>query len=162
MSLPREILLGKMPQRALRAEAILLIGKFAAKRYLRAAFPDAFNTRLKPAQAAIQKILKRSGELLEGIYLRLKTDEELAEGTDYTLIMRTTVLSETKADAERFSAAQKATAALISEMNKCSGIVIVEGDCVGEADFTLAHLREFSRWDYDYLTVRQEQRKPAV
>ena len=60
-----------------------LIAEWLAKRYIRAAFPTAFDQRWRATSRAWQTLLKKHSEWIQGVYLRLSTLDEFPEGTPY-------------------------------------------------------------------------------
>jgi hypothetical protein len=134
-----------------------VLTKWTAKRYTRAAFPTNFNERCRPVMGRINKKLKKGGDLLTGIFLRLNTLEELPAGEDYQVILRVTARSEDLDDIENNDAAISLVTDIEIALNRCEGIEVVDAALVPEDDFTLADLREVRRWDYDYLSFGGEE-----
>ncbi len=62
---------GPCTLRSIDADDVDMIAGWLAKRYTRAAFPDAFNDRLIPAHKNIDKAIKKSGEFITGHLLGL-------------------------------------------------------------------------------------------
>ena len=82
-SIPREHLAIEAPNRFLGDKARRLIAEWLAKRYIRAAFPTAFDQRWRAAMKAWVSLLETHSRWLQGIYLRLNTLDELAEDCPY-------------------------------------------------------------------------------
>ncbi|TDI45839.1 MAG: hypothetical protein E2P02_06405 [Acidobacteria bacterium] len=78
-TIPRGLLLQEAPAGCLRDKERRLI----AKRYIRAAFPTAFDLRWRTKLKDWQKLLKKNSEWLQDVYLRMSTLDELPEGTPY-------------------------------------------------------------------------------
>ena len=81
--IPRELLLGEGPQGQLADKERRLVAEWLAKRYIRAAFPTAFDLRWRTKMKTWQRLLRRYSEWLQGVYLRLNTLAELPEGAPY-------------------------------------------------------------------------------
>ena len=81
--IPRELLLQEVPQGQLADKERRLIAEWLAKRYIRAAFPTAFDLRWRTKMRPWQRLLRRHSEWLQGVYLRLNTLAELPEGAPY-------------------------------------------------------------------------------
>ena len=66
-------------------DEIKAIKNWLVYRYLRSAFPDAFNDRIRQQKNELKKLLKKEGtQYLSGIYLHV-TDEELQDGKPYAI-----------------------------------------------------------------------------
>ena len=81
--IPRELLIGEMPQGQLADRERRLVAEWLAKRYIRAAFPTAFDRRWRAKTKTWQRLLRRYSEWLQGVYLRLNTLSELPEDAPY-------------------------------------------------------------------------------
>ena len=156
---PRACLLGHMPRDlTLNEYDIRTIIRWTANRYLRSAFPDAFNERLtadKRSMRRIETALKRDGSVITGIFLRVDPPEEIALGERYQVIMRMTAREDVFEQPEIAARALELTESIRQEFDSINGIEIVDYELVSEANFTLADLRVTLRWDYDYLSYRE-------
>ncbi len=151
--LPRERILENVPVAHVRLEKGTgsLLSKWIAKRYTRAAFPDAFNKRYKPDQKKIRGILKASEELLSGIYILMEADEKPDEES-YKIVLRVTMPDSVYAVAAQKENAEKCMAKLAHVMDSAPGISVAEYDIVAEQDFSLTDVAMFKRWDFDDLS----------
>ena len=82
-SVPRELLLEGEPRLTLPYRERRLVAEWLAKRYIRAAFPSAFDERWRGNLRAWQKLLQRWSEWVQGVYLRLSTLAELGDDDPY-------------------------------------------------------------------------------
>jgi len=82
-TVPRHILMQEAPMGCLPDKERRLVAEWLAKRYIRAAFPTAFDLRWRAKLKDWQKLLKRHSEWLQGVYLRVSTLAELPDGTPY-------------------------------------------------------------------------------
>lgn len=155
---PRECLLGHVPQELnLGEDLIRTIIRWTANRYLRSAFPDAFNERLAVARKSMRKIeaaLKRDGALITGIFLWVDPPEEIATQEQYRIIMRLTAKEEVLEQTATETRALALTETIRQEFDGIDGVEITDYQLVSEADFSLADMRTMLRWDYDYLSYR--------
>jgi hypothetical protein len=155
---PRQSLLGYVPRQLnLEENLIRTVIWWTANRYLRSAFPDAFNERLALAKKSMKKIeaaLKRDGALITGIFLWVDPPEEIATAVQYRVIMRLTAKEEVFEQPETETRALELTETVQQEFDRIDGIEIVDYQLVSEADFSLADMRTMLRWDYDYLSYR--------
>jgi hypothetical protein len=154
----RECLLGHVPQELnLGEDLIRTIIRWTANRYLRSAFPDAFNERLAAARKSMRRIetaLKRDGGLITGIFLWVDPSEEITPEEHYRIIMRLTAKEEVLEQPATEAAALALTETIGQEFEGINGVEIVDYQLVSEADFSLADMRTMLRWDYDYLSYR--------
>jgi hypothetical protein len=126
--------------RRIDAGDVDMMAEWLAKRHTRAAFPDAFNDRLIPAHKKIDKVLKKSGEFITGIFLALSSWDELPIESKYKVILRATAQ---KGDL-KVAGVEKDLAAVVVKLvqatNTCKGIAVIDGALVSEAEFTLDDL----------------------
>jgi hypothetical protein len=127
-----------------------LLCEWVAKRYVRAAFPDAFNERAQAAHRTIEKALKRGGEHVTGLFLMIEPDDECASGQDYRIILRVTARAATLADETIEVTLVRLAKAIADALAACDGVLVEDHQLVSEAEFTLEDLRFFKRWDWDY------------
>jgi hypothetical protein len=151
--LPREQILENGPDRLtyLEKETSSLLSKWIAKRYIRAAFPDAFNKRYKPDKKKIRSILKDSEELLTGIYILMEDDEKPDE-EDYKIVLRATMQNSVFEVSGQKEVAENCIVKVAQVMNAASGISVVDYDIVAEQEFSLTDVANFKRWDFDDLS----------
>ena len=133
-----------------------LLCEWVAKRYVRAAFPDAFNERAQAAHRKIEKALKRGGEHVTGLFLMINPDDECASGHDYRIILRVTARTTSLADEAVEATLVRLAKALADALASCDGVLVEDHQLVSEAEFTLEDLRFFKRWDWDYRSLSGE------
>jgi hypothetical protein len=157
-SAPRTCLLNRIPQEPPLGEDLTrMIVNWTAKRYTRSAFPDAFNERLEASKRQMAKIrdaLKREGTVISGIFLQVDPPDEIEPNEIYRIILRLTVREE---DLERPGVEDQAIAladVIRKAFAQIDGIEVEDCRFVSEADFSIADLRTAMRWDYDYLSFR--------
>lgn len=155
---PRTCLLNHLPRALnLSGDDIRMIVMWTANRYLRSAFPDAFNERLAAAKKTMKRIeaaFRRDGALITGIFLRVDPPEELHLELVYNVIMRLTARENVFDDEDMETRALELTETIRRELDSIDGIEIVDYALVSESVFSLADLRVMRRWDYDYLSYR--------
>ena len=153
-TLDRRLLLDKEPDStvALEANTIRMLANWVAKRYTRAGFPDAFNSRCKRLLSQIPKVQRADGHLITGIFLRLSTDQELPSNENYQVILRATAPPEVLRDPEQEKACMKLVDAIAEALDGCEGVQVLDHELVSEEDFSLVDLRETMRWDFEFLS----------
>ncbi len=149
---PRSLLEDHKPHDTIRVgrDERRLLCEWVAKRYIRAAFPDAFNERAQAAYRKVEKELKRSGEHVTGLFLMIDPDEERAPEDSYRVVLRVVARSEALSDEKAEVTLVRVAKAIADALTSCEGIVVEDHQLVSEAEFTLEDLRFFKRWDWDY------------
>lgn len=143
--------------RTLDPENIKRLCRWISQRYVRAAFPDEFNRRIKQTLDKLEdKKLKKKGDVLSGIYMLLDSDDELTKGEKYGIIVWATMKSGDYEDSEKRRTAQELVDAIEAALSGCDGIEIKDVHLKSEQQVTLDDLRLLKRWDYDSLSLRRE------
>ena len=135
---------------------LMCLVNWLVQRYKRSAFPDAFNDRCRTHRKAIEKVLKKHGADLSGIYINLDVWHEIDEGDDYRVNLVATARQSVFDDMERNGPAYSAVEEIENALNECDGIEVVEAQLVSEADFSLKDLRQVQKWTWDHLSLREE------
>ncbi len=78
---PRQLLASLVPDDSVSVsdDAVAILQRWLVNRVIRTAFPDAFNDRTKKARQKLEKLLKKGGEPLLGLYINLTPWEEVPE-----------------------------------------------------------------------------------
>lgn len=154
---PREWLAAASPVGQLDAKRRQVAAEWLAKRYLRAAFPGAFDDRWRSRMKEWIKLLRGHSESIQGVYLRLSTLDELPVGTPYSCELmivtpesvrggdgwekrRETIESEVRAFWESFG----------------SGILCEEVQVSGEDEITLLDISVYQRFDADWVSFEDD------
>lgn len=135
---------------AITGDALHVLVDWIAKRYTRAAFPDAFNDRLAKSNKKIEKELKKNGELITGLFLAIVPNDECAADESYKVGLRVTATPKTLTDPDNELALLRTTKLIAEAIAACNGLDVVDYALVSEASFSLADLQYFRRWDWDY------------
>jgi len=106
----REILLNCAPdpERSCPSQTIRQISNWLSRRYVRAAFPDAFNSRIGSSLKAIRRPLKSAGEYITAVFVAMESWEELAEDEPYRITITMTMKDDDFDDPKKRQAAQGA------------------------------------------------------
>jgi hypothetical protein len=129
--------------------------RWLSNRYARAAFPDTFNERFRHAGGAVTRLLKRNGTNLSGIYL-LIDGRELPDGESYDVVLVATMLEDEFNDGSLRSTCAEVLGRVAAAVDECPGISVIEFMLKSERDVSLSDLRELRRWDYDSLSLRDD------
>jgi hypothetical protein len=156
-SMPRELLASEAPHRVLDDKTRRLIAEWLAKRYIRAAFPTAFDARWRSKMKDWTGLLEAQSQWVQGIYLRLSTQAELGNDTPYKVHLIVAV-----------PAAMTKNAAWAKKKSELESIV--EGfwgkfapgiECVGvevtpTSELTLAEIEKYQRFDADWVSFADD------
>ncbi len=150
---PRDALVQEPPARHLPDKERRLIAEWLAKRYIRAAFPTAFDLRWRIKLKDWQKLLKAHSEWIQGIYLRLSTLDELPNGTPYMCHLIVAVPHAKRAGSawpKKREELEKAIEAFWNQFKpgiECAGV-----EPLGTDEITLADIELYQRFDADWVS----------
>ena len=159
--IPKEALAAAAVERQLRLEqeGAGLLRRWIAKRYTRAAFPDAFNVRLDAVDRRLESLFKSAeGQIITGVFLDVP-DEEFDEERPYEIAVRISAQSDAWDSEDSRVALNRFEERLSSIIDDCDGILLVDDDIdtMPESHLTLADLRKYSRLDRDYRSLPQRE-----
>lgn len=153
---PRERLDSLRPDaaRKLAHQDIRMLAKWLASRYLRVAYPDTFNDRLRPIRNDLAKFWKGNRGRLRAVFCEFGSTEELPVGEAYEVEF---VLVHPRAmPADEATKLKKSFEDLFES---CEGVE-VSAKVMADIDFSLAHLDRYSRWDLDHLSLANPEQHP--
>jgi len=155
---PREILLDCAPDPKLSCTplAIRQISDWLARRYVRVAFPDAFNNRIGRSEKPIRRALKSAGRYITAVFVAMESWAELAEDEPYRIMITMTMKDDDFNNPTKRRAAQGALDRLEEKLGTCDGIEIIEASLANEQEVSLADRRLMHRFDFDDLSFRDE------
>lgn len=154
-AIPRDQLANADPVGVMADAELQTLRRWLSNRYARSAFPDAFNERFRSASRSVTKILKQDGERISGIYL-LVDGRELADPDLYEVVLIATMLDSDFDDAAMRRACAEVLGLLEVALDGCDGISVIDCSLRSERELSLSDLRELRRWDYDSLSIRDE------
>ena len=130
--------------------------KWIVYRYIRSAFPDTFNSRIRGTKSKLKGLLKKEGtQYLSGIYLRI-TDDELPDDVPYEIELLGAMTKADYSDEMKRGFAVKHIADIEAILGGCEGID-VSSECRSEEEISLDMMRSFRRFtDYDYMSYDSE------
>ena len=136
-----------------------LLAKWLAKRYVRPAFPDAFNGRLRMVRAKLEALSKKAeGKHVTAILMMLDTEEELADDVAYHVVVWLACRSNSVGEPKIRVGLERYAQAFAEVMASCGGINVAEYEVKPHVDITLEDLDAMKRFDFDY---RSEAPKPG-
>jgi hypothetical protein len=142
---------------SLTAHLTTLVTHWISKRYIRPAFPDAFNTRLQTAQRDIRRALENGHQLFRYLLIHVEPMSELAADETYYLSILGIMVKEDYENAERREQCQRVINQLEGDVEACANVSVK--DCeLQSADSTPISVLDYYRpWDFDYLSVRDSE-----
>ena len=156
-TVPRDLLLKQPPAYHLEKKQRRLVAEWLAKRYIRAAFPSAFDSRWRTKQRNWRKILKRYSEWLQAVYMQISTLDELPERIPYVCDLLLAVPVE-KRDAEHWH--EKRTEIVRDFQNFWDqfkpDISLRDVDVRGTDEITLAEIESYQRFDADWVSFEDD------
>ena len=144
------------PQWYLHDDEIRSVVQWIAYRYVRPAFPDAFNERIRHKKNALKKLLKNeSSQFLSGIYMQI-SDEELPSDQPYEIKIVGAMTKDHYSNTNKRKTAENHILEFENIIGDCDGID-ASSECLSEEDISLDTMRQFLRFtDYDYLSYDSE------
>ena len=154
---PRELLLREKPAWFVPEKERRLIAEWLAKRYVRAAFPTAFDLRWRTKQRGWLKILRQNSEWIQAVYLRLSTLGELPEEKPYRVHLLIAV-PRTQGGKPGWQEAQEKIADSVESFwtDAHPMIEFEEVDILGLDEITLADVELYQRFDADWVSFADE------
>ena len=156
-TIPRALLMRESPAQCLPDKERRLIAEWLAKRYIRAAFPSAFDQRWRSKQKDWQKLLRKHSEWMQGVYRRLSTLGELPAEAPYRchLILAVPFLKRGAAGwpSKRVELAEEVQAFWdqFEPGIECAGVEVL-----GTDEITLADIEPYQRFDADWVSFEDE------
>jgi hypothetical protein len=136
---------------------VLMIAKWAARRYHRPSLPTAFMDRIAPIRTKLGKKLERDGEDIVNVYAALNTLDELPGAEPYRIILRVVITADVCEDDAREQRANGVVSEIQKLLALCKGISLEDARLVTESEITLDEARHMNRWDFDYLSPEEER-----
>jgi hypothetical protein len=156
-TVPRDILIQEAPMGCLADKERRLVAEWLAKRYIRAAFPTAFDRRWRRKLKQWKKLLKKHSEWLQGIYMRLSTLDELADESQYKCHLILAV-PESRRGGTHWANKREELAQEIQTFweqfepgIECAGVEVH-----GTDEITLADIEPYQRFDADWVSFEDD------
>jgi len=141
--------------RAISEEDTRMLAKWLASRYLRPAFPDAFNLRLQPVEKALGKFLRTQRKRLRAVYCTLSSMDELPDEDSYEAEFVLVYPYQDLTQAEGTELADSFEDIFTS----CPGVE-VSAKGIRDSDFSMVHMLKYMKWDLDYLSFSDPIQSP--
>lgn len=128
-----------------------------AKRYIRSAFPTAFDVRWRGKQKKWLDILKRNSNWIQGVYMRLSTLDELSVETPYRVHLLLAVPASKRRGTQWpgvRAEIEEAVDAFWSQVHpaiQCDGVEVL-----GLDEITLSAIELYQRFDSDWVSYEDD------
>jgi len=155
--IPRSLLLQEAPAGCLPDKERRLVSEWLAKRYIRAAFPTAFDLRWRSKSKDWEELLKKHSEWLTGIYLRLSTLDELPDAKPYKCHIILAVPSSKRRGTEwakkrdELEEEVKAFWEQFKPTIECAGV-----EPLGTDEISLEDIEPYQRFDADWVSFEDD------
>jgi len=156
-SLPRELLMNAAPSSVLPDKQRRLIAEWLAKRYIRAAFPTAFDLRWRSKLKNWTGLLQRKSGWVQGVYLRLNTLTELESTQEYRCHLIVAVPVKMKPEpgwATKRDEIEREFSAFWKQFSP--GIAFDGVEVLGTDEVTLADIEFYQRFDADWVSYADD------
>jgi hypothetical protein len=156
-SMPRELLASEAPRRVLDDKTRRLIAEWLAKRYIRAAFPTAFDARWRSKMKGWTGLLEDQSQWVQGVYLRLNTQAELADDKPYKVHLILAAPAATTKDpawARKKPELETLVEAFWKQFGP--GIECVGVEVIPTSKLTLATIEPYQRFDADWVSFADD------
>jgi hypothetical protein len=156
-SMPRNLLMTEPPRQFIPDKSRRQIAEWLAKRYIRAAFPSAFEARWRPKMKDWTDLLEEQSQSVQGIYLRLSTNTELDKATPYRIHLIVAMPAEATKD-PMWSKKKGELESNVEEFWKqfspgieCDGVGVIP-----TSQLTLADIEPYQRFDADWISFADD------
>lgn len=163
-TLPREVLSTEPPARFLGGKERRLVAEWLAKRYIRSAFPTAFDSRWRARLREWTSFLEKQSPWVQGVYLRLSTLRELDEQASYQVHLIVAAPAAAKKEsgwATKRDELEREVETFWRQFEpgiECAGVEVT-----GTDELTLADIEPYQRFDADWVSFADDSSStPAV
>lgn len=156
-TVPRDLLMRGGPAHALPRKDSKLVAEWLAKRYIRAAFPSAFDQRWRRKHKEWQNLLRDQSDWTQGVYLRLNTLDELPAETPYKCNLLVAVPQDRRPTSSWPEKRREIEDRFTAYWDQFSpAIECVEVEVLATDEITLADLELYQRFDADWISFEDE------
>jgi hypothetical protein len=153
---------------ALDGVGLAVLRSWLSARYNRAAFPDAFNLRMRKTKVdeKLEKELKSHGELISFVYFDLDGGQILERPDDEPYELSIVLVYPPGEDAEASTDAADDLAAAVKEACEArlpdkSQIIINSCIAISEDDLPVSRARVLSQWRLEHMTLKADENHPG-
>ena len=156
-SMPRNLLMTEPPRQFIPDKSRRQIAEWLAKRYIRAAFPSAFDARWRSRRKEWTGLLEEQSQCVQGIYLRLSNNTELDDATPYRIDLIVATPAEMSKDPMWPKKKSELESIVETFWNQFSpGIECVGVEVIPTSRLTLADIEPYQRFDADWVSFADD------
>lgn len=139
---------------------VTVLASWFAARYDRAAFPDAFNDRVKASLRDREKIAKRISADVLALFIQITPSEELPPERQYSINLVAVIPSQSKEKLDSVTHDVQEFANLLRSANIEVDKKDVKIRLEDNAPFTL--VTQYKRYDFDHISLREDPAHPMI
>jgi hypothetical protein len=156
-TMPREMLMLEGPRTVLDSKTRRLIAEWLAKRYIRAAFPTAFDARWRRSMKEWTQLLEQQSQWVQGVYLMLNTHDELASETAYRIDLLIAAPTSVTKDAAWIKKKSELEGLVETFWKRFAPGIVLDGVAViSTSKLTLADIEPYQRFDADWVSFADD------
>lgn len=160
ITLPRRLLLTTVPSKnwSLGGTALKSLLAWRAARYLRTAFPDAFENRLKSVFKDFKNLVEGVHGHLISLYIQVNPFSPLDDDDPYEVDLLLVIRRSSHDDKETRDSLRASGGQLEKLINSADGLVCTSCKVRAPHEVTLEELDGYLRWErYDYLSFGDDE-----
>ena len=163
-TIPRQLLANESPLSGLTGKSLRTLVEWLARRYIRAAFPNAFDRRWKTKVKEWEALLRRNSQWIQGVFLRLDTLAELPDGQPYRCHLFVAVPGTMRMGPGWVVEKGRLEVDVSGFWQQFgSGIVCDDVEVLGTDELTLADIEQHQRFDADWVSFDDDSPStPAI
>ncbi|MCF7733317.1 MAG: hypothetical protein K9N23_16630 [Akkermansiaceae bacterium] len=160
ITIPRDLLLGGRPSTSWQVAAadISDLIVWFTQRYLRTAFPNSFEDRIKPQLKKIRKQIEPNQSLIDTLFIRVDPLREISGDDPHAVRLLVAVRKANLDDPVKLQMLHSMAKQLGSIFGEAEGLEL-EGPVIVESlnNISLAQIQDYLEWcRYDYLSFGEE------
>lgn len=161
ITIPRDLLLGCRPSSSWEVVAsdIPDLIVWFTQRYLRTAFPNSFEDRIKPHLKKIRKQIEPNQSLIDTLFIRVDPLREILDEDSHAIHLLVAVRKANLDDSEKLQSLHSMANQLGSILADVAGLEL-EAPVIVESlhKITLAQVQDYLEWSrYDYLSFGDDE-----
>lgn len=154
---PRELLASEPPACVLDSKTRRLVAEWLAKRYIRAAFPTAFDARWRTKMKDWTSLLEKHSKWVQGVYVLLNTLDELGDDKAYRITFIIATPASVTKDATWLKKKTEIEGLVEAFWKQFApGIVFDSVEVISTGKLTLAAIELFQRFDADWVSFADD------
>lgn len=156
-TIPRQLLTKEGPRPGPAGKMLRVLVEWLAKRYIRAAFPTAFDRRWKARVKEWETLLRKNSQWIQGVYLRLNTLLELPDAEPYRCHLFVAVPASMRKGPDWATERDRLEVEISAFWQQFDpGIACDDVEVLGTDELTLADIEVHQRFDADWVSFADD------